>query len=58
MNKSYDYKCVIFDLDENGFGINYIYLTDERPEKIYDDHVYHYGDKRSYWRKLIRDNKD
>ena len=45
------YKCVIFDIDSStGAEINQIWIEDEKPEKVYKDHVDHYGDKRDTWK--------
>ena len=46
-------KCVAFDIDtETGREINLLWIEDERPEKIYEDLVDHYGDKRDSWRPV------
>lgn len=46
------YRCVMFDIDDNGMEVNKILIEDERPEKIYADRCDHYGDVRAKFRTL------
>jgi hypothetical protein len=49
----YKYKCVAFDIDPTtGDEINLLWIEDDRPEKIYENFVDHYGDKRDSWRSV------
>lgn len=46
------YRCVMFDIDENGNEINELLIEDEKPEKIYKDRCEYYGDIRDAFRTL------
>lgn len=52
MNKK-KYKCVAFDVDiDTGRETNFLWIEEDRPEKVYLDHIDHYGDIRDSWRVL------
>jgi len=51
MNKKY--KSVAFDFDDNMSEINHIFITRNKPEKIYKGgSVNEYGNNRDSWRPL------
>jgi len=41
---------VMFDRDKLGNEVHQLFAPDDEPEKIYQDYVDHYGDKRDSWR--------
>lgn len=45
-------RCILYDLDDEGNKVDVILISGDTPEKIYEDYVDHYGDKRDQWEKL------
>ena len=53
MNDDIEYKCVAFGIDPTtGDEINHLWIEEEKPEKLYPDHIDHYGDIRDSWRSV------
>lgn len=53
MSDGIEYKCVAFDIDPTSADeIHLLWIEEEKPEKVYPDHIDHYGDIRDSWRAL------
>jgi len=46
------WKCMMYNLDENGNEVDKLLIEDDVPEKVYANRCDHYGDIRDKFRTL------